>query len=127
MRPNSFSPPPQGSQFPPSPSWWHFVSPRSPNLASVGRFSQLHPAMGALGGGGLGGVLGGTGRHWELLEQEGRVAGAQLNPLNPPLPWLPPRPAAKPPANWLLSRWSKWKQVKKKGGGGGEGGFSQGP
>ena len=74
------------------------------------------------GGGGLGG---GTGRHWdywELLEQEGRVAGAQLNPLNPPLPWLPPRPAAKPPANWQLSRWSKWKQVKKKGGG-----FSQGP
>ena len=70
------------------------------------------------GGGGLGGVLGGTGRHWELLEQEGRVAGAQLNPLNPPPPpWLPPRPAAKPPANWQLSRWSKWKQVKKKGGG----------
>ena len=71
----------------------------------------------------MGGVLGGTGRHWELLEQEGRVAGAQLNPLNPPPPLAAPQARSKATGELAAIKVVKREAGEEEGGGG----FSQGP
>ena len=117
MPPNSFSPPPRAlSSLPVLPGGILCPQGAPTSLLSEGSASFIL-RRGHWGGGGLGG---GTGRHWdywELLEQEGGVAGARLNPLNPPPPLAAPQARSKATGELAAIKVVKMEAGEEEGGG----------
>lgn len=117
MPPSSSPPqPPRASQFPPRtlsslpvlPDG--ICVPKEPHPHFCRSVQPSASCDGGTGGHwGVLGVLGGTGVTGRCWSSNARYRGPSTA-LTPP--WLSPRPAARPPESWLLSRWSRWKQVR---------------